>query len=189
MLQTIINDWQNQDDIKNMVLRRWEFVHTESMEIFYFLDPETKGGRDMIGDDRLDSISQLENFNLNKKKISIEKDKVSFEIEKFTEMVFNPSNKIKNDIENKSVTFFWNVVGSEYFPILKKVADIVFNIPTSQAESERVLGIFDFIHTKRRNRLPKAKVHKLVSLYADASINNDEANLINIMMGIEDDEM
>ena len=40
-------------------------------------------------------------------------------------------------------------------------------IPTSSAASERV---YDFIHTKRRNRLNTDKVDKLVSLCANASI-------------------
>jgi hypothetical protein len=36
---------------------------------------------------------------------------------------------------------------------LSQLADLVFSIPTSSASSERAWSIFDYIHTKKRNRL------------------------------------
>ena len=43
----------------------------------------------------------------------------------------------------------------------------VYNTPVSNAASERAWGIFDFIHTKRRNRLLNEKVRKLVFIYTN----------------------
>ena len=48
------------------------------------------------------------------------------------------------------------------FPIL---SSRLFVVPTSSAASERIWSVYDFIHTKRRNRLSTDKVDKL---YANA---------------------
>jgi hypothetical protein len=42
---------------------------------------------------------------------------------------------------------YWLTVGSTKFPILFKVAEIVFGVPTSQAAAERAWSIYDFILT------------------------------------------
>ena len=82
---------------------------------------------------------------------------------------------------------YWNLFGIKDYPILYKVAKIVYAIPCSQAASERIWSIFDFIHSKRRNRLSAEKTIKLVSLYAHAELVKDERNLVNIMMGVDSD--
>jgi hypothetical protein len=184
----LFKEWKNDKEIQNLVLKRWEFLHTESMGIAFFLDPKSKGGVDMIDDDRIDTIDQLECFILSKKNISDDKEAVSNEIVAFIEFIENPSEKYRQIIEEKSVRYFWNVVGMQKFPVLKKVADVIFSIPTSQAASERIWSIFDFVHTKRRNRLLQSKVHKLVSLYANSAINKNEQSFVSILMDIEDDE-
>lgn len=46
-----------------------------------------------------------------------------------------------------SPTHYWTDK-REGFPILGKLADIVFAIPTSSAASERAWNIFEYIHTK-----------------------------------------
>jgi hypothetical protein len=43
-------------------------------------------------------------------------------------------------------------------------------IPTSQAASERVWSMYDFIHTKRMNRLSSKKVTQLVQLYMNGDL-------------------
>ena len=71
------------------------------------------------------------------------------------------------------------------FPILFKVASRLFVVPTSSAASERIWSVYEFIHTKRRNRLSTEKVDKLVSLYANAAIEallQKEADFARMMM-------
>ncbi|EGZ09100.1 hypothetical protein PHYSODRAFT_525573 [Phytophthora sojae] len=64
------------------------------------------------------------------------------------------------------------------YPLLKKVADIVFAIPTSSAASERAWSIFDHIHSKRRNRLSVEKVEMLAFIYINYGIiQSDELDL------------
>jgi hypothetical protein len=100
----------------------------------------------------------------------------------------NPSQKAAEFISSCSPIVFWVQAGSNKYPILGKVAQIVLKIPTSQAASERAWSIYDFILTKRRNRLNPEKVTKLVQLYMNADINEQEKSLVDIMMGVELDE-
>jgi hypothetical protein len=48
-------------------------------------------------------------------------------------------------------------------------------------------SIYDFILTKRRNRLKPEKVTKLVQLYMNAELCEHENHLLEIMMGLEQD--
>ena len=68
------------------------------------------------------------------------------------------------------------------------VATRVNIAPTSSTASERIWSIYDLIHTKRRNRLGAAKTTKLVSLYANASLQkSDEKDYIDILTHGGDD--
>ena len=80
---------------------------------------------------------------------------------------------------------YWLQIGSLKFPILLKVANINFNVPASQAAFERVWSIYDFLLTKRRNRLNPDKVTKLVKQYMNADIADVDYNFINGMMGFD----
>jgi hAT family C-terminal dimerisation region len=51
------------------------------------------------------------------------------------------------------------------YPLLKKVAEIVFAVPTSSATSDRAWSILDHIHTKKRNRLLTQNVEMLAYIY------------------------
>ena len=64
---------------------------------------------------------------------------------------------------------------------------IVYSIPCSQAASERIWSIYDFLHSKRRNRLSANKTTKLVCLYVNEDVGENEANLVNVMIGLESD--
>jgi hypothetical protein len=185
--QSLVSEFAADNEILELINKRWAFIHTESMGIAYFLNPKTKAGSDMVGTDRVDTIDQLEEYvskNLSNKSEEIEK-----EIESFTHLVSNPSSKISRHIQTKSVKFFWNVIGEPKFPILAKVAKIVYSIPTSQAATERVWSYYDFIHSKRRNRLSVEKATKLVFLYARylAKFKNEEIfDIIDIIYENDD---
>ncbi|ETI30421.1 hypothetical protein F443_22457 [Phytophthora nicotianae P1569] len=60
---------------------------------------------------------------------------------------------------------YWSAKSEKIYPMLKKIAEVVFTIPTSSAASERAWSIFDHIHSKQRNRLSVAKVEMLTYIY------------------------
>ncbi|CAK4221050.1 unnamed protein product [Aphanomyces euteiches] len=82
---------------------------------------------------------------------------------------------------------WWGSIGIEQFPTLASAAAILLKIPTSQAASERVWSINDFIHSKRRNRLSVEKASKLVILYANARVSKKERNIVDICAGAASD--
>ncbi len=79
---------------------------------------------------------------------------------------------------------FWLQVGSNKFPIL---GEIVLKVRTSQAAAERAWSIYEFILTKRRNRLAPPKFTKLVQLYMNVEIAEKENDLLGVMMVLEED--
>jgi hypothetical protein len=48
-------DYRNNPRILPLIESRWAFVHTESMSMAFFLDPRTRGGLDMLGDDHMEA--------------------------------------------------------------------------------------------------------------------------------------
>lgn len=76
---------------------------------------------------------------------------------------------------------FWNLTKGRY-PLLAKVAAIVFAIPTSQAASELVWSLYDLIHSKRRNKLSSEAASKLVYLYAKSHSNR--RNIVELIAGV-----
>ncbi|GMF58827.1 unnamed protein product [Phytophthora fragariaefolia] len=73
---------------------------------------------------------------------------------------------------------YWDGKGSKRFPLLQKIAQIVFAILASSAASEQAWSIFDHIHSKRRNRLSVGKVEMLAYVYINHdSIRSDTVDL------------
>lgn len=63
----------------------------------------------------------------------------------------------------------------------------MFSIPTSQAASERVWSIYDFVHSKRRNRLSAEKVTALVQIFINGGILDKSMSVFNVLMGEDSD--
>ena len=55
-----------------------------------------------------------------------------------------------------------------------------YAFPCSQASSERIWSIFDFIQTKRRNKLSAEKTIELVCLYANADVGKNKRDMVNV---------
>ena len=163
------------------------FLHTASMGFAYFLDPKSRAGEGFIEDDLYDNAILLKEF-VKIKNICEEDNVIQKQYEQFVYDMKNPSHKAEEYIRNNSAITFWLQVGSNKYPVLGKVAQIVLKIPTSQAASERAWSIYDFILTKRRNRLSPEKVTKLVQLYMNAGILEHKNKLVDIMMGLKSDE-
>ncbi len=151
--------WQQNPTLNSLLMDRWNSFSTPSMGFAYFLDPKSRAGEGMFEDDLYDNAVELEDFILSKKNLSSSRADVELEISLFVEAMKNPSLKAQRFIEHCATPMtYWQQVGATKFPILFQVAQIVFSIPTSQAASERVWSIYDFILTKRSNRMTPQKV-------------------------------
>ena len=58
----LFTHFRQNESISEVVQNRWNFLHTESMGFAYLLSPATKGGEDMVHNDRSDTIKQLKSY-------------------------------------------------------------------------------------------------------------------------------
>ena len=185
VFKSFLLDYGGDPEILSLVQDRWNFLHTESMDFAYFLDPKTRAGEGFIGEDMLDNARLLPQF-IVRKGFCDDDAVIQAEYANFIADMKNLSAKTVEFIESNSALTYWYTLGSSKYPILYKVAEIVFKVPTSQAASKRAWSIYDFILTKRRNELSPANVTKLVQLYMNGDIV-DENNLLEILMGFAED--
>jgi hypothetical protein len=178
-------DYKDDEDIIELVQDRWAFLHTESMGFAYFLDPKTRAGAGLVGDDMYDNSILIQQYSV-RKGFCTNEEEILAEYQRFVWDMKNLSAKAVIFIDSNSALTYWYTIGASEYPILYKVAKIVFKVPTSQAASERAWSIYDFILTKRRNRLSPAKVTKLVQLYMNGDIVEDN-NLLDVLMGLAED--
>jgi hypothetical protein len=187
IFKTMLDEYESEADIIELVKDRWAFLHTASMGFAYFLDPKTKAGEGFVDNDLYDNAELLKEFAVLKGFCESQLT-VQLEYEKFVFDMKNPDPRAADFIQKHSAMTYWLQIGCKKFPVLGKVAQIVFKVPTSQAASERAWSIYDFILTKRRNRLKPEKVTKLVQLYMNAELVEHENHLLEIMMGLEQDD-
>ncbi|CAK4504326.1 unnamed protein product [Aphanomyces euteiches] len=109
------------------------------------------------------------------------------EMKDYMSFVAHATDKQSNLMKQLDPYTWWGSIGIKKFPTLASAAAILLKIPTSQAASERVWSINDFIHSKRRNRLSVEKASKLVILYANARVSKKERNIVDICAGAASD--
>ena len=92
-------------------------------------------------------------------------DKLNQELNGFLTQFTLMDTKTKKNFFQSAPFHYWPRYGCIDFPMLAEIAIRVRNTPLSSAASKRAWSSFDFIHTKRRNRLLNEKVRKLVFIY------------------------
>ena len=172
--------WRGDRTLQRLIKERWVFLHTDAMGVAYLLNPTSKGGADMIDSDQLDALFKMKKLAVLKG-YTVDEGIVASELDNYS-LLFNGSQPmVMQLIEAQSPNTFWQAYGRKHYPVLSKVATLVNTIPTSQAAAERVWSVYNFVHTKRRNRLFHARTTKLVQLY----VNAKERDIINVMQAIE----
>lgn len=166
--QLLISPLYNDEELL-LIKKRWEFIHTESMGFAYVLNPKTKGGLGMMGEDLEETYDNLRNFFDND-------DEINKEFDRFIQLVAEPSSAYARLFESKSFDprTWWLVHGKNKFSSLAKLACKVFAIPTSSASSERVWSVFNLIHSKKRCRLKNQTVNKLAYVYVNSQLVVDQ---------------
>lgn len=178
--------WRGDRTLQRLIKERWAFLHTDAMGVAYLLDPTSKGGADMVGNDQLDALLEVKKLAVLKG-YTVEEGTVAAELDDYF-LLFNGSQPmVMQLIEAQSSNTFWQTYGRKHFPVLSKVATLVNTIPTSQAAAERVWSVYNFVHTKRRNRLSHEKTTKLVQLYVNAKTAAKERDIINVMQAVDSD--
>ena len=140
IFKKMLDEYSSQPDILELVNDRWAFLHTASMGFAYFLDPKNRGGEGFIGNDLNDNSILLEKFAVMKGFCET-RDSVKIEYDRFVYDMKTPSTRAAKFIKNFSAITYWLQIGSNLYPILGKIAQIVLKVPTSQAASERSWSI------------------------------------------------
>jgi hypothetical protein len=82
--------------------------------------------------------------------------------------------------EQTEITFqmssrdYWYGIGGQKFPALFEVAKPIIEMLCSSATAERTWSIFKFIHSGLRNRLTNERVQKLVFIYTNCVLMDDQ---------------
>jgi hypothetical protein len=99
-------------------------------------------------------------------------EKVLLEMHGFQKMCFDlqGSTKMKIIKEGKiPVDDYWCTLKD--YPILRKIANVVFSCVASSAASERNFSTHKFIHSQVRNRLNCERTEKLVHIFFNSKNN------------------
>jgi hypothetical protein len=138
------------------------------MGIAFYLDPRTKLEDFEAGDERKTRTVAVD-FAIMANIIKPEEEPdLTAELFAYADV-----KRTETGLGKTSPRSYWSSVRYEC-PLLGKISDIVFTLPTSSAASERAWSIFNHIHTKKRNRLSVDKVEKLVYIYINYAATKGE---------------
>lgn len=172
-MENQIKELNIENSLKDTILinyqQRWEKMYHPVIIISYYLDPRYRG----------QELAEKYSFTFIANEISkyIDQD-LSGQLAKellyynnktgpFNLSMFWKSEATKNPID------WWNGFQSEV-QILGKFAVKLMSIPASNAASERNWSNFGFIQNIKRNRLTNERTFKLISIYANLRLINNQ---------------
>jgi len=163
---------------REKIQKRWRYVHTNAMAVAFLLDPSMSiddfvGSDDDQVDDQVCKLAERCGLISSTGVAALTAEILSFKCLKR-----RGGEALRAKYSESSPRDYWGSQSEKKYPLLKKLDDIVFAIPTSSAASERACSIFDHIHSKRRNRLSVEKVEMLAFVYINyGALRKDELDL------------
>lgn len=174
----LFNHYENNKTIQDKVKQRLRFLYTESMGLAYMLTPIHAAEGFYFGEDQTDIIGYATKLaqKVNAEDVEI----VGEEMLSFVTKMSTLSAKQRDVIFKMSDKNYWSIIGRREFPALYKVAKPIIEMICSSATSERTWSTFKFVHSRLRNRLTNEKVEKLVFLYTNCVLldENDKTDYI-----------
>lgn len=142
------------------------------------LTPKFSSDGHYFDDDRLEILGYAKHFVEHRAP-----DKAAaadIEIIKFVAKMSSLNAQQKETVSKMTASEYWKIFGKHEFPALNIVASAVNEMQPTSAASERIWSIYRFIHTRLRNRLSNEKVEKLVFLYINCAIldENDKNDYV-----------
>ncbi|KAF4149993.1 hAT family C-terminal dimerization region [Phytophthora infestans] len=155
--------------LKDIVLKRWCFVHTFSMGCAYLLTPKSQT---MTWDatDKMDTTEQLRDYiPLFYTDPNLEKT-CNDELSAYILLDLNSPSDLYEKYTKLPGLEYWVHCGRMMFPLLAPIAIKVLSVPTSSAAAERVWSVYSFLWSKRRNRMNAVTMEKLAFNYINSSL-------------------
>ncbi|GMF53583.1 unnamed protein product [Phytophthora fragariaefolia] len=163
---------------REKIQKRWRYVHTDAMAVGFLLDPSMNiddfvGCDDEQVDDQVCSLAERCGLITSTGVAALTAEILSFKCLKR-----RGGEALRAKYSESSPRGYWGAQSENKYPLLKKLANIVFAMSTSSAASERAWSIFDHIHSKRRNRMSVEKVEMLAFVYINyGALQKDELDL------------
>ncbi|GMF32165.1 unnamed protein product [Phytophthora fragariaefolia] len=160
-------------------------LHTDAMGVSFLLD-QTKPAAEFVDAELTKTVKSVKAIARRMGVVSTpaEESQIGAEATDFYTKREGWSSETRADYFAVSPLAWWtDKCGKDpdqtkhYYPLLARLAVMIFTIPTSSASSERSWSIQDFIHTKRRNRLDARRVEKLVFIYSNAGDKDAKTNI------------
>ena len=171
---TKVIDKSESEYIRDLLISRFNFMHSTAHAVSYVLDPRYIG--DAISPERRASMEHLlyvqaaskalpgSDLNAAQEDVYAQYTEFKNSWRRVRELAAAGTPSIPfNALMNGKVTVlqWWKNEG-ENWPLLQPTAIQVFSLAPSSAASERNFSTFGFIHSKLRNSLSPDKVRKLV---------------------------
>lgn len=165
-------DHEHDDIIKKVVETRFQFLYSDSMGLAYMFTPKFSAAGYYFDDDRREILGYAKVWALkNRPEIA---DKVHQEMIDFVTKMATLSVHQQETVFAMSARSYWNVFGRHEHPALYEVAKPVVEMVCSSAASERGWSTFRFIHSRLRNRLSNDRVKKLVFVFTNCAMLDQE---------------
>lgn len=158
--------------LQKIVADRLQFMYTDSMGLAYMLTPKFAAEGYYFDDDRREIVGYARSWALRTEP-AIAND-VRKEMIDFVTKMSNLSIDQQETIFEMDAKSYWTVFGKREFPALYKIAKPISEMVCSSAGSERAWSTFRFIHSRLRNRLANERVKKLVFVYTNCAMLDEE---------------
>jgi hypothetical protein len=171
------------NQIKDIIKRRWEKIYDPVMLVAYLLNPR-------ISEHKLpeEGMTLLSNFIIKYYPNDSIKIWEQFLQYKARSGIFGNSLAWVS-INNVDLLTWWKGNFGAVAPELTKVAVRVLSIPTSSAAAERNWSTFSYIHDKKRNKLTNDRIFKLVYIYFNNKLKTPKISKVtNVDEDIDDSD-
>lgn len=168
----IYKHFANDSVIQEKVKSRYQFLANDCIRLAYMLTPKSAAEGTYFDNDRIEIMSYFEEFALRKDPDST--DQAKEEMIKYVTKMSTLSQKHKDLIFKMSAKQYWSSFGRHDFPALYKMINPLLEMHSSSAAAERTWSTFKFIHSRLRNRLTNERVEKLVFVFINCTLLDDD---------------
>ena len=178
----LYNHFEHDKIAQTKVKKRLDFLYTECIGLAYMLTPKFAAQGFYFAEDKIDIVGSAENF-ASKIVPDIAEDtaeEVGREMIAYVGKMSSLTEFRGQTIFKMSAKEYWNIIGHLEFPSLYKIAKTINEMICSSATAERAWSTFRFIHSRLRNRLTNDRVKKLVFIYTNCALldENDKNDYI-----------
>jgi hypothetical protein len=166
------NLFEGNQKMRSLIFERLKFIWDDVIGLSYILTPFYAAQGFFFEGDKQKIFQSFLPFY---RKFNLNDDNEAYD--QFVQFINDMSSQTTEQMEFlKSINAqtWWNFIGKEKYPILYCVAKRLMDMIPTSATSERVWSIFKFIHSRLRNKLTDEKIEKLVQLYVNSALLDED---------------